>query len=58
MTKREKELISRAAMDLESGNYLICPRSYSELAMVDEVGATLNPPGEKRTGTTVPAGKL
>ena len=49
MTKREKELISRAAMDLESGNYLICPRSYSELAMVDEVGATLNTPEEKRT---------
>ena len=50
MNKREKELISRAAMDLESGNYLLYPRSYSELAMVDEVAATLDTPEEKRTG--------
>jgi hypothetical protein len=49
MNKREKELISRAAMDLESGNYLLYPRSYSELAMVDEVSAMLNTPEEKRT---------
>lgn len=49
MTQREKELVSRAAMDIESGNYLICPRSYSELAMVDEVLATIDTPEEKRT---------
>ena len=49
MNKKEKELISRAAMDLESGNYLLYPRSYSELAMVDEVVAMLDTPEEKRT---------
>ena len=49
MTQREKGLISRAATDIESGNYLLYPRSYSELAMVDEVLATINTPEEKRT---------
>lgn len=49
LTKKELELISRAAMDLATGNYLICPRSYSELAMVNEVSATLNTPEDKRT---------
>lgn len=49
MNKKEKELISRAAMDLESGNYLILPRSYSELAMLDELVATLDTPEAKRT---------
>ena len=36
-------------MDLESGNYLILPRSYDELAMLDEVSATLHKPEEERT---------
>jgi hypothetical protein len=49
LTEREKNLICRAATDIESGNYLICPRSYSELAMVDEVLATINTPEEKRS---------
>lgn len=49
LTKKELELISHAAMDLATGNYLIRPRSYSELAMVNEVSATLNTPEEKRT---------
>ena len=49
MTQREKELVSRAAMDIESGNHLILPRSYSELAMVDEVLAAIDTPEEKRT---------
>ncbi len=50
MTEQEKKLICKAAMDIESGNYLIYPRSYSELAMVDEVLATINTPEEKRSG--------
>lgn len=49
MNKQEKELISRAAMDLATGNYLLYPRSYSELAMVDEVSAMLATPEEERT---------
>ena len=49
MNKREKELICHAAMDIATGNYLLYPRSYSELAMVDEVAATLDTPEEKRT---------
>jgi hypothetical protein len=49
MTQRERELVSRAAMDIESGNHLLYPRSYSELAMVDEVLGTLNTPEDKRT---------
>ena len=49
LTEREKNLICRAATDIESGNYLICPRSYSELAMVDEVLATINVPEDGRS---------
>ena len=49
LTERERNLICRAATDIESGNYLICPRSYSELTMVDEVLATINTPEEKRS---------
>ena len=49
LTEREKNLICRAASDIESGNYLIRPRSYSELAMVDEVLATINTPDNGRS---------
>ena len=49
MNKREKELISLAATDLATGNYLLYPRSYSELTMVDEVSAMLATPEEERT---------
>ena len=49
MTESEKRLICRAAMDIESGNYLLYPRSYLELAMVDEVLGTIGTPEEKRT---------
>ena len=42
-------MISRAATDLASGNYLLYPRSYSELAMVEEVAAMLATPEEERT---------
>ena len=49
MTQEESRLICRAAMDIESGNHLLLPRSYSELAMVDEVLATINTPEEKRS---------
>ena len=49
MTNHEKELISRAAMDIESGNHLIYPRSHSELAMLGEVYSALNTPEEERT---------
>jgi hypothetical protein len=49
MTQREKELVCRAATDIETGNHLLLPRSYSELAMVDEVLATINTPEENRS---------
>ena len=49
MTEKEKELIHRAAMDIETGNYLILPRSYSEMAMIDKVFATLETPEEERS---------
>ena len=49
MTQREKGLVCRAATDIETGNHLLLPRSYSELAMVDEVLATINTPEEKRS---------
>ncbi len=49
MTELEKKLICKAAMDLETGNHLLRPRSYTELAMIDEVLTTINTPEEKRS---------
>jgi len=49
MNEREKELISRAAMDLATGNYLLRHRTEEELAMLSEVCETLDTQEDKRT---------
>ena len=49
MTQEESRLICRAAMDIESGNYLLRSRTHSEIAMLNEVMDTIDTPEDERT---------
>ena len=49
MNNREKELISRAAIDIATGNHLLYHRIKEELAMLEEVCKTLDTPEDERT---------
>ena len=46
MTELEKELICKAAMDLETGHHLLYERSGDEISMINEVLETLATPIE------------
>lgn len=49
LTDKEKELICKAALDIATGNYLLCKRTEEELRMLKEVNKAIYTPEEKRT---------
>lgn len=49
LTDKEKELICKAALDIATGNYLLCKRTDEELRMLKEVNKAIYTPEEKRT---------
>lgn len=49
LTDNEKKLISLAACDFDTGNYLLRKRSEERLNMMKEVSITLKTPEESRT---------
>lgn len=51
MTEKEIDLICKAAMDIATGNHLLCKRTDEELQMLKEVSKAIYTPEKKRTQT-------
>ena len=48
MTKEERTLVCKAVMDLETGHYLLYPRTKEEKEMVEELNLAISTPAAER----------